>query len=94
MSGLDRMEALITAVFRETSSIGLRYYPVERRALERTVETIRLFGEPIGIKISTLDGQRVNIQPEHSDCLKVARKKGYPLKEILRLALQEFSKKG
>jgi uncharacterized protein (TIGR00299 family) protein len=94
MSGLDRIEALIAAVFRETSSIGLRYFPVERRTLERTVETIRLFGEPIGIKISTLDGQRVNIQPEYSDCLKVARKKGYPLKEILRLALQEFSKKG
>jgi len=94
MTGLDKMETLISAVFHETSSIGLRHYPVERRALERSVETIRLFGEPVGIKISRLDGQRVNIQPEFSDCLKIARKKGLPLKEIMRLALLEFSKKG
>jgi len=85
---------LITAVFKETSSIGVRYHPVERRALDRTIETIRLFGSPVGIKISSLGGERVHVQPEFSDCLIVARKKGLPVKDILRLALGEFSKKG
>ena len=94
MAALDRIDALITAVFKETSSIGVRYHPVERRALERTIETVRLFGVPVGIKISTLDGEPVNVQPEFSDCLTVARKKGLPVKDVLRLALKEFSKKG
>ena len=93
MAELDRMEALITAVFRETSSIGVRYFPVERRALERTVRKIRLLGENIGIKVSRLEGEDVNIQPEFSDCLKLARKKGLPVKEVLRRAIQEYSKK-
>jgi uncharacterized protein (TIGR00299 family) protein len=93
MAELDRIEALITAVFRETSSIGVRYFPVERRALERTVRKIRLLGEDIGIKVSKLEGEDVNIQPEFSDCLKLARKKGLPVKEVLRMAIQEYSKK-
>ena len=94
ISALDRIDTLITAVFKETSSIGVRYHPVERRALERTIETVRLFGEPVGIKISTLGGETVNVQPEFSDCLIVARKKGLPVKDVLRLALKEFLKKG
>ena len=91
---LDKMEDLIAAVFRETSSIGVRYYPVERRALQRKIKTVRLLGEDIGIKISSLEGKDINIQPEFSDCLRLARKKGVPVKEILRLAIQEYSKKG
>ena len=94
MAGLDKMDALIAAVFRETSSIGVRYFPVERRALERTIKTIRLLGEPVGIKISTPRREAINIQPEFSDCLKVARKKGLPVKDVLRLALRGIFKKG
>jgi uncharacterized protein (DUF111 family) len=93
MAELDKMEALITAVFRETSSIGVRYFPVERRALERTVRKIRLLGKAVGVKVSKLEGEDVNIQPEFSDCLKLARKKGIPVKEVLRMAIQEYSKK-
>jgi uncharacterized protein (DUF111 family) len=91
---LDRIDDLIASVFRETSSIGVRYFPVERRALERTIKTVRLLGEDIGIKVSRLEGKDINIQPEFSDCLKLARKKGIPVKEILRLAIQEYSRKG
>jgi hypothetical protein len=94
MAGLDKIDSLITAVFKETSSIGVRYFPVERRTLERTIKKIRLLGEPVGIKISTLGGDEVNVQPEFSDCLNLARKKGLPVKDVLRLALKEFSKKG
>jgi len=94
LAGREKMDALIEAVFRETSSIGVRYYPVERRALERTIKKIRLLGESVGIKISTLDGEVVNAQPEFSDCLSLARKKGLPVKNVLRLALETFSKKG
>jgi uncharacterized protein (TIGR00299 family) protein len=85
-----RVDDLIMAVFRETSSIGVRYYPVERRALERTVRTIRLLGESVRIKISSLGGERLNIQPEYADCLALARKKGIPVKEVLFRALEKF----
>ena len=92
LAASEKVDALIAAVFRETSSIGVRYFPVGRRALERTVTKIRVLGEPVGIKVATVGGEAVNIQPEFADCLAVARKKKRPVKDILRRALAEYTK--
>ena len=94
LAAADKMDALVAAVFRETSSIGVRYFPVGRRALERTVTKIRVLGEPVGIKVATSGGERVNVQPEFADCLALARKKKLPVKDVLRRALAEYSKQG
>jgi len=90
LAEIDRIEALINAVFRETSSIGLRYYPVHRRVLERTIKKLHVLGEEVSIKISSLEGKIVNIQPEYADCLKLAKKSDRPVKEIIQLAVKEF----
>jgi len=82
----DTMERLVEAVFRETPSIGVRSYPVERRVLERTFRRVRIHGQDIRIKVSSFGGRSVNAQPEYEDCLRAARKTGRPLKEILRAA--------
>ena len=86
----DRIDGLIEAVFRETSSIGVRFFPVERRILERESRKVRIRGEVIGIKVSRLDGEAVNVQPEYSDCLKASERIGLPLKEVTRLALKDY----
>jgi uncharacterized protein (TIGR00299 family) protein len=86
------MDGLIEAVFRETSSIGVRYCPVDRRILERDVRKVRVSGEAVGIKVAVLGGDEVNVQPEFSDCLRVAERKGLPVKKVLQLALQEYFK--
>jgi uncharacterized protein (TIGR00299 family) protein len=89
----DRIDDLIEAVFRETTSIGVRYFPVERRVLEREFETVKVAGEKVGIKVGRLGGARVNAQPEYEDCLKASRKTGRPLKEIVQLAVSEYLRK-
>ncbi len=90
----DRMEALIEAVFRETSSIGVRFYPVERRVLEREFRKVRVRGEEIAIKVSRLGGEAVTIQPEYEDCLRASTKTRLPLKEVARLAVKAFGGRG
>ena len=90
LAEIDKIEALISAVFRETSSIGVRYFPVERRVLERTMRKLRVYGEDVSVKISSLEGTVVNIQPEFTDCLKLAKKSDRPVKEIIQLAIKEF----
>jgi uncharacterized protein (TIGR00299 family) protein len=89
----EKREALIEAVFRETTSIGVRYYPVGRRVLDREFESVSVGGEKIGVKVASLGGRTVNVQPEYEDLLKAARKSGRPLKEIAHLAVSEFAKK-
>jgi uncharacterized protein (TIGR00299 family) protein len=89
----DRMDGLCEAVFQETSSIGLRYFPVSRRVLTRDIKTIRVSGEDIRIKVAASGSGAVNAQPEFDDCQRVARKKSLPVKVVHRLALQEYFKK-
>jgi hypothetical protein len=88
-----KMDELIEAVFRETSSIGVRYFPVQRRVLGRETRKVTVLGEDIRIKIATSGGAEVNAQPEFQDCLKVAEKKNLPVKVIHQLALREYFQK-
>lgn len=80
------LDTLARAVFEETSSIGIRYFPVARRVLERKIVKVQVLGEEIALKIASLDGKNVNIQPEYDDCRRVADKKNIPLKKVMDLA--------
>ncbi len=90
LAGIDKMESLIEAVFLETSSIGIRYYPVKRRVLERKLEKVRVLGGEVAVKVAWLEGKPVNIQPEFSDCLKLAKKSRLAVKDVISAALKEF----
>jgi pyridinium-3,5-bisthiocarboxylic acid mononucleotide nickel chelatase len=85
-----RLDALIEAVFRETTSIGVRFYPVGRRVLEREIRPVRVDGRKIGLKVATLAGRPVNVQPEYDDLVAAARETGRPLKEIAHRAVRGF----
>jgi uncharacterized protein (TIGR00299 family) protein len=93
LAAAERMDALIEAVFRETTSIGVRYYPVGRRVLDREMTSVRVDGGKIAVKVATLGGRPVNVQPEYEDLLKAARRTGKPLKEIAHRAVSEFARK-
>ncbi len=92
LAELDKIDTLIRALFQETSTIGLRYYPVHRRVLERKRQTVQVLGAEIPIKVAYLDKNEVNIQPEFSSCQRVAKKNNRPVREIIRLALREYEK--
>ncbi|OGD20187.1 MAG: TIGR00299 family protein [Candidatus Aminicenantes bacterium RBG_16_63_16] len=90
LAGRDKVDALIEAVFAETTSIGLRYFPVGRRILERGVRKVKVFGEEIAVKTASLGPKELNAHPEFSDCLEVAKKKGVPVKTVCQKALQAY----
>lgn len=91
--GIDRIDDLIAAVFRETTSIGVRYFPVERRVLERKRVAVRVLGQEVGIKVSSFAGSEVNARPEFADCLAAAKKTRFPVKEILDRAAAAYRNK-
>jgi len=84
--GPGRIEQIRTAIFRETSTIGLRESPVEKRALVREMRTVDIGGEQIRIKIALLDGVVVNAQPEYEDVAAAAAKLDRPVKAVLAAA--------
>jgi uncharacterized protein (TIGR00299 family) protein len=93
LTEVDKLDELIEAVFKETTSIGVRYYPVERRALERRIIAVTVSGVKIPIKVAYLKGEEVNVQPEYADCLKLAKKNKVPVQKIMELALRAYAKK-
>ena len=72
-------ETLAQLMFAETSTLGLRIYPAERRVQARRVIEVETPHGKVRIKISA-DGA---FAPEYEDCRKLALASGIPLKQIL-----------
>lgn len=90
LAELDKIDILAHAIFEETSSLGVRYYPVSRRVLSRKIVKVQIFGEEISVKVGSIGTKEVSVQPEFSDCLALAQKKGLPVKHIMELVKQEY----
>lgn len=73
-------------IFTETTTIGIRRYPVQRTAAERREETVPTPWGPVRVKISSINGKTVSATPEYDDCRKLAEVSSAPLKEIFAAA--------
>jgi len=89
----DKIDSLIRSIFEETSSIGVRFYPVERRVLKRQLTKIKVLGEDITVKTACLEGKEVHALPEYEDCKKAAKKNKMPVKKVYELAQTEFARR-
>ncbi len=72
------------SIFRNTTTIGIRAYSVERSVLERRIITKRVKGIDIRFKLSYLNGKIINETPEYEDVKKLAREKNLTLKDTYR----------
>jgi uncharacterized protein (TIGR00299 family) protein len=90
LAELDKIEVLIQALFLETSTIGVRLYPVQRRVLRRNMRKVKVLGTEIPVKVAQLGEEEINIQPEFSACQKAATKANRPLREIMQLVRKEY----
>jgi pyridinium-3,5-bisthiocarboxylic acid mononucleotide nickel chelatase len=82
-----RLEAVLSALFRCSSTIGARYWAVERAALGRSEETVTWRGQAIRQKVVQLPGGEVRRKPEFEDIVAAARALGLTPHEA-RLALE------
>ena len=82
-----RVEALVAqelrekttqALFENSTTLGLRFWPVDRQVLPRTVNRIQWRGFSIRIKISESAQGHVICKPEYEDITQAARALGLP----------------
>jgi pyridinium-3,5-bisthiocarboxylic acid mononucleotide nickel chelatase len=79
----DLAEPVRAAIFRQTSTIGLREQPLGKHALDREMVTVEVDGQPIAIKLARHDGVLVNAQPEYDDVVRAAAALGRPVNDVL-----------
>jgi uncharacterized protein (TIGR00299 family) protein len=91
------LDILLHIVFRESTSIGARTYPVIKRMLQRELITVLTPYGPVKAKLARLGVSIVNITPEYEDCRQLASAANRPLKDVLaaaQAACQSYLDKG
>jgi pyridinium-3,5-bisthiocarboxylic acid mononucleotide nickel chelatase len=86
----DRREALSEIIFRETTTIGLRYSEMDRECLQREIVSVQTPVGPVRIKVAWRGGRLVNAVPEFEDCAALAAAKNLSVKEVQALAAKTF----
>lgn len=93
LCGASEKEAVMTLLFTETTTLGIRSYEVERRALRRSLIEVETPYGPIFVKVAHLNGRVVNEMPEFEQCREAAIRANVPLKvveEAARVALAKI----
>ena len=86
----DAVGALSRVIFRETTTIGVRKYPVDRTTLDREFVEVETEYGRVRIKVSKLAGEVVNFAPEFDDCVRLARENNVPLKKMQAVAINAY----
>jgi uncharacterized protein (TIGR00299 family) protein len=86
----DARERLLDLLFRETTTIGVRWQEMHRECLERRVEVVRTAYGDIRFKIALRDGEVVNAAPEFDDCQRASAAHGTSVKDVQAQALAAY----
>ena len=82
--------ALMSLIFAETTTFGVRSYRARRRTLPReSVKVKTSFGE-VRIKLSRVNGRLLHVAPEYDDCRRLAVEKNVPLQQVINEALRSY----
>ena len=76
-------ERLAEALFRETTTIGVRWSEVTRRRLPRELVRLPTTVGPVTFKISRLGDRIVTVTPEFEEVRRIADARGRPVREVL-----------
>jgi uncharacterized protein (TIGR00299 family) protein len=86
----EARERLTATIFRETTTIGVRYREMSRECLDREETTVTTPLGAVRIKVARRAGRVLNAAPEFEDCARIARERNVPVKEVQALAIKAF----
>jgi len=84
------LSAVEAVLFAETSTLGVRRWPVERRVLPRAAVSVETPWGKVDGKLSWLSAQQPRFAPEYESCRRVAERAGMPLRSIYEAAVKAF----
>jgi uncharacterized protein (TIGR00299 family) protein len=86
-------EKLSGIIFRETSTIGIRYYPVNRMILKRASKKVKTRFGTVKVKIIEEPDGTKRATPEYEDLKRIAEAKKIPLKVLYDEVLRSIKEK-
>jgi uncharacterized protein (TIGR00299 family) protein len=88
----DLVPALEELLFRESTTIGLRWRLEKKVALAREFAEVETRWGKVRIKVARLpNGKIANAAPEYEDCRKIASEDSVPLKQVMAEAMRAYA---
>lgn len=85
-----KREGLVAMVFRETTTIGVRYREMTRECLDRQDVVVQTPLGAVRFKVARRGTAIQNASPEFDDLLKIAEREGKPVKDVQAMATKAF----
>jgi uncharacterized protein (TIGR00299 family) protein len=82
----DTLDEMLSTIFAETTSLGIRIHRLEREKLPREIITVDTPFGCVRVKVSRVGHEIKNISPEYEDCKEIAAKQGIPLRKVYEVA--------
>ena len=79
-------ERVLEAIYRETTTFGVRTTPVQKDELLREWIEVDVEGHAVRVKIARRGSDVVTVAPEYEDAVGAARATGLPLKDVYERA--------
>ncbi|MEK5038223.1 nickel insertion protein [Sporosarcina sp. FSL K6-3457] len=78
----ENLEKMKEILFTETTTLGVRYYPLSVHRLERRFRTVSIEWGTVTVKEGMYEGQVIQSSPEYEECKKIAKQYNIPLKKV------------
>lgn len=78
----EKVIQLKEILFTETTTLGIRYYPISVHRAERKFSELETKWGKITIKEGFHNGIPIQQSPEYDDCVRIAEKHHIPLKKV------------
>lgn len=83
-------EKITDILFRETTTLGVRKYQVERKLMDRKKVAVQTpYGE-VEVKLGLLGNRVLKFKPEYEQCQKIARENGLSLDEVYEMVKEVY----
>ena len=86
----ESREMLMATIFRETTTIGVRYRDMTRECLDRRTVTVTTSVGDVRIKVAARNGQVLNASPEFDDCVRLGAEHDVPAKNVQAMAMKAW----
>jgi uncharacterized protein (DUF111 family) len=87
----DKRANMMEILFRESTTLGVRYHEIGREVLERKHVRVSTRYGKVSVKLGLAGGEVLNAAPEFEDCRRIASSKRVSLKEVQRAAMAAYA---
>jgi pyridinium-3,5-bisthiocarboxylic acid mononucleotide nickel chelatase len=82
LCSIKKVSAMKEILFKETTTLGVRYYPLTVHRLERVFQEVPTQWGIVTVKIGLYEGEVVQKAPEFEECRQIAEQQQIPLKLV------------